>query len=441
MMKFLLMLMFLIPLSFLNKFWLIKNYLVLLSFLFMLNMPFNELDYMSYFLGCDKLSYFLVLLSLWISFLMYMASEKIFKNNDYSSLFSFLVLILLIFLYLTFLSLNMFMFYMFFEASLIPILLLIMGWGYQPERLQAGLYMFFYTIMASLPMILFIFMFNKNFYFLFMNFYMIDLNSVVMYFMMMMVFLVKLPIFMFHLWLPKAHVEASVAGSMILAGVMLKLGGYGLMRFLQLFMMLGIKMNFFLLNFSLIGSILVSLTCLRQSDLKSLIAYSSVVHMGLMLSGLLTLNSWGFSGSLVMMLAHGLCSSGLFVLVNLNYERIFSRSIFLNKGMLNLVPFMSLWWFLLVIANMAAPPSMNLLGEILLINSMINYSFLCMYMIMLLSFFSAVYCLFLYSYSQHGLFFNGLFSLKMISFRELLLLVLHWIPLNLILLKSDYFNF
>nr|YP_011008739.1 NADH dehydrogenase subunit 4 [Oenopia formosana]WPV72852.1 NADH dehydrogenase subunit 4 [Oenopia formosana] len=440
-MMMVLMTLFLMPLSFLNKYWLIKNFLVLMSVIFMMSLPLNELNYISYFLGYDKLSYFLILLSIWISFLMFMASEKIFKNNDYSVLFSFLILILLMFLILTFLSLNMFMFYMFFEASLIPILLLVMGWGYQPERIQAGMYMFFYTIMASLPMMLFIFIFNKNFYFLVMNFMMIDLSSVILYFLMLMVFLVKLPMFVFHLWLPKAHVEASVAGSMILAGVMLKLGGYGLMRFMQLFLMVGMKINFFLLNFSLIGSILVSLTCLRQSDLKSLIAYSSVVHMGLMLSGLMTLNSWGFSGALVMMLAHGLCSSGLFVLVNLNYERIFSRSIYLNKGMMNLIPFLSLWWFLLVIANMAAPPSLNLLGEILLINSLINYSYLCMYLIMMLSFFSAVYCLFLYSYSQHGMFFNGLFTFKMISFRELLLLFLHWFPLNLILLKSDYFNF
>nr|ARH54164.1 NADH dehydrogenase subunit 4 [Calvia decemguttata] len=428
-----------IPLCFMNKFWLMKNLLVLLSLIFFSKISFLNYSYISYFLGYDFLSYYLVLLSIWILFLMFMASEKLYKLNDYSNLFSLMLILLLFFLILTFFSMNMFLFYMFFEASLIPILILIMGWGYQPERIQAGMYMFFYTIMASLPMMLFILFLNSKFYCLDMSFLKLNLMSVILYFMMLMVFLVKLPMFLFHLWLPKAHVEASVAGSMILAGVMLKLGSYGLMRFLQIFLMLGVKLNIFLINLSLFGGILVSLTCLRQSDLKSLIAYSSVVHMGLLLSGLLTLNFWGMSGSFVIMLAHGLCSSGLFVLVNLNYERFFSRSIYINKGMLNLVPFLSLWWFLLVISNMAAPPSLNLLGEILLINSLINYSYFCMFLLMMLSFFSAVYCLYLYSYSQHGLYFSGLFSFMNINFRELNLIFLHWFPLNLILLKSDYF--
>nr|UXW88386.1 NADH dehydrogenase subunit 4 [Coccinella septempunctata] len=431
--------LFMMPLCFLNKFWLVKNYFVLMSFYFLLKIPFINYSYINYFLGYDFLSYFLVLLSFWILFLMFMASEKLFKLKDYSELFMFMLLLLMLFLFITFFSMNMFIFYLFFESSLIPILILIMGWGYQPERIQAGMYMFFYTIMASLPMMLFIFNFYLKFHCLDMNFMTMNLSSLVMYFMMLMVFLVKLPMFLFHLWLPKAHVEASVAGSMILAGVMLKLGSYGLIRFLQLFLILGMKINLFLINLSLIGGILVSFICLRQSDLKSLIAYSSVVHMSLMLSGMLTLNLWGMTGSLMMMLAHGLCSSGLFVLVNLNYERFFSRSIFINKGMLNLVPFISLWWFLLVISNMAAPPSLNLLSEVMLINSMINYSYICMYLLMMISFFSAVYCLYLYSYSQHGCYFSGSYIYKMISNRELLLIVMHWVPLNMILLKSDYF--
>nr|ARC95501.1 NADH dehydrogenase subunit 4 [Hippodamia convergens]ARC95514.1 NADH dehydrogenase subunit 4 [Hippodamia convergens] len=430
---------FMIPLCFKNKFWLLKNLLVLMSFLFLMKMPFIYYSFISLFMGYDFLSYFLVLLSIWVTFLMFMASEKLFKLNDFSELFSFMLILLLMFLVFTFFSMNMFMFYMFFEASLIPVLILILGWGYQPERIQAGMYMFFYTIMASLPMILFIFSYYLKFNSMDMSFINVNLSSILLYFMMLMVFLVKLPVFMFHLWLPKAHVEASVAGSMMLAGVMLKLGSYGLMRFLYLFMELGVKLNFFLINLSLLGGIIVSFTCLRQSDLKALIAYSSVVHMGLLLGGILTLNSWGLAGSLVIMLAHGLCSSGLFVLVNLNYERIFSRSIYINKGMLNLMPFMSLWWFLLVISNMAAPPSLNLLGELMLINSLISYSYCCMFLIMFISFFSAAYCLYLYSFSQHGKYFNSMFAVKMITYRELNLIILHWIPLNLILMKSDYF--
>lgn len=431
--------LFMIPLCFLNKFWLVKNYFVLIRFYFLLKVPFINYSYINYFLGYDFLSYFLVLLRFWILFLIFMASEKLFKLKDYSELFIFILLLLIMFLFVTFFSINIFIFYLFFESSLIPILILIIGWGYQPERIQAGIYIFFYTIIASLPIILFIFNFYLKFHCLDINFITINLSSLVIYFIILIVFLVKLPMFLFHLWLPKAHVEASVAGSIILAGVILKLGRYGLIRFLQLFLILGIKINLFLINLSLIGGILVSFICLRQRDLKSLIAYSSVVHISLILRGILTLNLWGMTGSLIIILAHGLCSSGLFVLVNLNYERFFSRRIFINKGILNLVPFVSLWWFLLVISNIAAPPSLNLLREVILINRIINYSYICIYLLIIISFFRAVYCLYLYSYSQHGCYFRGSYIYKIISNRELLLIVIHWVPLNIILLKRDYF--
>lgn len=440
-MVILIYLFFMIPLRFLNKFWLVNNLLILVTLYFLFKISFLNYSYISYFLGYDFLSYFLVLLRMWILFLIFIAREKLFFIKDYREIFTFILLILLLFLILTFFSINIFIFYIFFEARLIPVLILILGWGYQPERIQAGIYIFFYTITASLPIMLFIFYFYFKFNRLNISFISIDITRFLMYFMIIIVFLVKLPIFLFHLWLPKAHVEASVAGSIILAGVILKLGSYGLIRFLQLFLSLGIKINFFFIRICLIGGIIVSLTCLRQRDLKSLIAYSSVVHIGLLLRGLMTLNYWGMLGCLILILAHGLCSSGLFVLVNFNYERFNSRNIYINKGMLNIVPFISLWWFLIVIANMAAPPSLNLLGEIVLINSLINYSFLCIYLIIFLSFFRAVYCLFLYSFSQHGKFFNGLYSFKMFNNRELLLILMHWYPLNLILLKRDYFVF
>nr|AWN56320.1 NADH dehydrogenase subunit 4 [Nephaspis sp. DPP-2018] len=417
-----------------KNYWLIQFFLIVLMFLLMAKISLG-FSYLSMGLSYDFLSYLMVMLSIWITFLMLMSSEKIFKMNDYSNLFTFFLLFLLVSLIMFFSVLNMFLFYFFFEVSLIPIIFIILGWGYQPERLQAGMYLFFYTMMASLPMLLLLIYLYNIFYSL--NYmYLGDMDSLIFYLMMNMVFFVKIPMFLVHLWLPKAHVEAPVSGSMILAGVMLKMGGFGLIRFLKLFLGLSMKINFIFMNLSLLGGVLIGLVCVRQSDMKSLIAYSSVIHMGLMLSGLLTLSIWGLSGAIWMMVAHGLCSSGLFFLVNINYERFYSRSLYLNKGILNLAPSLSMFWFLLISSNMAAPPSLNLLSEIMLINSLLSYSMFFIFFIIIISFFSAVYSLYLFSFSQHGK-LSVLFSFLNINIREYLVLFLHWIPLNILLLKSD----
>lgn len=394
--------------------------------------------FLSFDFGVDIISFGLILLSFWICGLMILSRNIIyFLNLSYKS-FIFIVIFLLLILVLTFGSFNIFYFYLFFEASLIPTLILILGWGYQPERLQAGLYLLFYTLFASLPLLLglfYIYFCENSISFYFLKNY--NIEFFIFYFFLIFAFLVKIPIYFVHLWLPKAHVEAPVSGSIILAAVLLKLGGYGLLRIYPIIIFSSLRFNLFWIILRLIGGFLVRLICLRQIDLKSLVAYSSVAHISLVIGGLITLINWGWGFSYTLIIAHGICSSGLFFLVNFFYERLGSRRLIINRGLIIFFPRITIWWFLLCSRNMAAPPSINLLGEIGLINRVLVWSKSLVCILILISFFRAAYSLFLYSFSQHGKILKNLYSFSFGFVREYLILFLHWVPLNLIILKSD----
>nr|WJZ53058.1 NADH dehydrogenase subunit 4 [Pollenia leclercqiana] len=201
MLKIIIMILFLSPLCLMqNSYWTVQCFMFLLSFIMILmNMYSNYFMSISYLWGCDMISYGMILLSLWIISLMLMASESIFKYNNYVNLFLLNIMLLLMLLVLTFSSMSLFMFYLFFESSLIPTLFLILGWGYQPERLQAGIYLLFYTLLVSLPMLIGIFYLYKitgTMVFYLLNNYMF--NYEILYFSLVLAFLVKMPMFLFH---------------------------------------------------------------------------------------------------------------------------------------------------------------------------------------------------------------------------------------------------
>nr|AZL93381.1 NADH dehydrogenase subunit 4 [Pimpla luctuosa] len=400
-------------------------------FYMVFNFPLNMINLwmnIYYMFSMDLYSFGLILLTGLILELMLLTSVKIFLKNNL--LYMYIMNMLLLILILCFSSINLMLFYVMFESSLIPVFMLIMGWGFQVDRIQAGFYMMLYTLIGSMPlffMIIYLYMNNNS---LMMNLLKINQFSFLIYIFLVLAFLIKMPMYFVHLWLPKAHVEAPVMGSMILAGIMLKLGSYGLMRILLMMVSMSMKFNKIIIIISLMGGLYSSLMCLCQIDMKMLVAYSSVVHMSLLMSGMMTLFNWGMFGGYLMMLSHGLCSSGMFCLVNINYERLMSRSLYINKGLINYFPSFSLMWFLLCSSNMSFPPSLNLFSEILLLNSVIIWSKLIMLILMVILFLSASYTLYLYSYSQHGK-MNSFSNLnESINILENFLILFHWIPLN-----------
>ena len=394
-----------------------------------------------YFIGGDIYSLILILLTLWIIGLIFMSRNKFLFWKNFN-LYIILILGILLIIIICFFTFNFIIFYILFESSLIPIFILIMGWGYQIERIQAGIYIIIYTLFGSIPLFLIL----LNLYIL-ENSLIIDIiffnyNNLFIYLSIIIAFLVKIPIYFVHLWLPKAHVEAPVIGSIILAGVILKLGRYGLIRVILIIMNLCINYNKFIIIIRLIGRIYRRLICLCQIDIKILVAYSSIVHIGLLISSIITMYNWGYLGSYLIIIAHGLCSSGLFYLVNVNYERLRSRSLLINKGLINLLPSLTLIWFLLLSSNLSFPPSLNLFREIILFNSLIIWNNKLIYLLILISFFRASYSLYLFSFRQHGKINLLIYSLINIKLIDYFILLIHWVPLNLLflILKIFYLN-
>uniref|UniRef100_R9U4B7 NADH-ubiquinone oxidoreductase chain 4 n=1 Tax=Onychostoma alticorpus TaxID=865996 RepID=R9U4B7_9TELE len=398
------------------------------------------------YLATDPLSTPLLVLTCWLLPLMILASQNHISPEPISRQRSYIMLLtsLQTFLIMAFGATEIIMFYIMFEATLIPTLIIITRWGNQTERLNAGTYFLFYTLAGSLPLLVALLLLQQSTGTLSMLVLQysqpLQLNSwghTIWWAGCLVAFLVKMPLYGVHLWLPKAHVEAPVAGSMVLAAVLLKLGGYGMMRMMVMLDPLSKELAYPFIILALWGIIMTGSICLRQTDLKSLIAYSSVGHMGLVAGGILIQTPWGFSGAIILMIAHGLASSALFCLANTAYERTHSRTMVLARGLQVIFPLTAVWWFIANLANLALPPLPNLMGELMIITTLFNWSPWTILLTGLGTLITASYSLYMFLMSQRGPTPSHITGLQPFHTREHLLLTLHLVPIILLVTKPE----
>nr|BAF44053.1 NADH dehydrogenase subunit 4 [Varanus niloticus] len=423
----------------------LSSLIATLSLIWLKSSPNSKLTYLNPLTLIDQMSAPLLILSCWLLPIMATANQNHLKNEPTirKRMFLMTITILQVFLLMTFTANNLMLLYISFEATLIPTLIIITRWGSQAERLKAGTYFLFYTLASSLPLLISILYLNHllptplipeilsnqlkstN-----------TLSETLLWFGCLTAFAVKMPLYGFHLWLPKAHVEAPIAGSMVLAAILLKMGGYGMIRILPTLNPLTPSLLFPLLTMATWGIIMTSLTCLRQTDLKSLIAYSSISHMGLVISAILTQTSMGLAGSMLLMIAHGLTSSLLFCLANTNYEQTQTRTLLITRGLHIVLPLMTLWWLYASLANMALPPTINLIGELTIITSLFSWSPLTILLTGTGTLLTASYTLYMFSTSQKTkLPLNIILTPN--HTREHLLMILHLLPLLLLILNPE----
>nr|YP_010956961.1 NADH dehydrogenase subunit 4 [Argentina striata]WMY90132.1 NADH dehydrogenase subunit 4 [Argentina striata] len=398
------------------------------------------------YLATDPLSTPLLVLSCWLLPLMILASQNHMTHEPKNRQRTYISLLasLQMFLIMAFGATEIILFFIMFEATLVPTLIIITRWGNQTERLNAGTYFLFYTLAGSLPLLVSLLLLQNHTGTLSMltlpysqPLHLSSYGDKMWWAGCLLAFLVKMPLYGVHLWLPKAHVEAPVAGSMVLAAVLLKLGGYGMMRMMVLLDPLTKELAYPFIILALWGVIMTGSICLRQTDLKSLIAYSSVSHMGLVASGILIQTPWGFSGAIILMIAHGLASSALFCLANTSYERTHSRTMLLARGLQMIFPLTATWWFLANLANLALPPLPNLMGELMIITSMFSWSSWTIALTGIGTLITASYSLYLFLTTQRGPLPLHIITLEPSHTREHLLLLLHLLPIILLILKPE----
>ena len=340
------------------------------------NLGSNYLN-MSYSFGLDGISiYFFVLSSFLIFFCILFVWEEHFLKE-----YLMILLVLDLLLLLVFSVLDLFLFYIFFEAILIPMYLMIGILGSRERKIRAAYLFIFYTLFGSLFMLLaiiyiYILIGTLNLELL-LNAHFTFNEQCWLWGAFFLSFASKIPMFPFHIWLPEAHVEAPTVGSVLLAGILLKLGVYGFLRFsITLFPLASLYFAPLVYCLSIVGVIYASLSAIRQTDFKRVIAYSSIAHMNLITLGIFSFNTLGIQGAILQSISHGFVSGALFLLIGILYDRYHSRLLYYYGGLVHTMPIYAIFFLFFTLANIALPGTSSFVGEFLLLTGIYKTSIL-----------------------------------------------------------------
>jgi proton-translocating NADH-quinone oxidoreductase chain M len=324
----------------------------------------------NFFIGIDGISLFFVLLTTLLVPLCILASFDSVKIYVKEYMIAFLVMEAL--LIIVFSILDLLLFYVFFESVLIPMFLIVGVWGSRERKVRAAYMLFLYTLIGSVLMLLAILLMysiagTTDYQVLLTTPFNESLQKI-LWLAFFASFAVKVPMVPVHIWLPEAHVEAPTAGSVILAGVLLKLGSYGLIRFsLPLFPSATVFFTPLVYTMAAIAVVYTSLTAIRQTDMKRIIAYASVAHMNVILIGMFAMNAQGLEGAIIQQLAHGFVSSALFLCVGVLYDRHHTRLVKYYSGMAHTMPIFVTIFLFFTLANIAMPGTAGFVGEFLIL--------------------------------------------------------------------------
>ncbi len=332
----------------------------------------------NYALGVDGISMLFIILNSFTTILVVIAGWQVIQEKVSQYLAAFLIMSGLI--NGVFAATDAILFYLFFEAMLIPMFLIIGVWG-GPRRVYAALKFFLYTLLGSLLMLAaFIYLYNvTKGSFNILDYHKVPLSlhvQTILFFAFFASFAVKVPMFPVHTWLPDAHVEAPTGGSVILAAITLKIGAYGFLRFnLPIAPDASHALSGFMIALSLIAIVYIGFVALAQSDMKKLVAYSSISHMGFVTLGFFIFNVQGIEGGLVQMISHGFISAAMFLCIGVLYDRVHSREISAYGGVVNTMPKFAFFAVLFGMANAGLPGTSGFIGEFMVILGAIKVNF------------------------------------------------------------------